>query len=211
MDLIIGDLHCKSDNLEDTDKIFDLILDSGKKTPLSRIIFLGDIFHNHNAVNLTVADFVKKQFARLVELNTQIIVLAGNHDGHSPKSVEINAVDVILDQFAHVVSKGYYADETYVYMPFYGDGEEFIAQMKQAFKKHGDKILVCHQSFIGGVYENGHPISDGVYPSNVPFSIVINGHIHKKQYIAGNIACLGTPRAISTNEANDPKIGRAHV
>lgn len=205
MDLFVGDLHCKSDNLEDTATIFDLIISTIRENTINNVIFLGDVFHNHNAVNLTVAHFVQQQFSRLQKEHRNIVVLAGNHDGHSPKSVEINAVDVVLGQYAKVVCSKYFQKDGYVFMPFYGDGQEFLNVANSAFKKYGDQVLVCHQSFIGGVYENGHPISDGVYPSDVPFSRVINGHIHKFQNIASKIICLGTPRAISTNESNDQK------
>lgn len=205
MDIFVGDLHAKADNLEDTAVIFNLIIKATKDNPIRNVIFLGDIFHGHNAVDLTVADFIKKQFSDLFMFNKNIIVLAGNHDGHSPKSVEINSVELILEQYAKVISRGYEVIDEYVLMPFYGDGSLFIKTANEAYKGNEDKTLVCHQSFIGGVYDNGSPINDGVYPSDIPFKKVINGHIHKKQQISNNIICLGTPRAISANEANDYK------
>lgn len=214
-DLYVGDLHVQPKNLEESQRLADFIVDTFKQNKCDRIVFLGDIFHTHSVVMQQVAYLMVNFFKGLLQLvggdKNKIIVLAGNHDGISPTVNSQNAIELILSDYAKVISSGFHVDaEGYVYLPFMADQEEFIKRANTGFsiaesfdKKH--PVLVCHQTFNGAAYESGMLCPGGVDSQALPFTQIISGHIHKRQLVNGKVYYLGTPRAVTAGEVNEEK------
>jgi len=204
--LFVGDLHAMPSNMEDTGLILDLVAKTAEENPsVHRIIFLGDIFHTHSVVRQETAYFVRDKMLEIFQRTArQPFLMAGNHDGSSPHSVEKNAVRLVFDGIpsVHVVDdteKGM-VDGPYFMVPFIGDNEKFV----QTCQQNADKILVCHQTVEGAYYENKSLAPGGVDQRRLPQRRIISGHIHMEQRV-GNVYYPGTPRALLPTEYNENK------
>lgn len=203
VDIFVGDLHVMPSNLEDTDRLFQLIQDTAQQNNARSIIFTGDIFHTHAVVRQEVGHLVKL-WMRLMATERNVIIVAGNHDGQSPHSVRANALRMVLSELDGVqVMDSDFGDEKYDYafVPFMASNDDFI----KTCEMHKDKkILVCHQTVTGAYYENKTLAPGGVAQELIPQPIVIAGHIHMEQTV-GKVVYVGTPRPINASEYNQPK------
>lgn len=215
-DLFVGDLHVQINNLEDSKKLFKFIKETFIENGCQRLILLGDVFHTHavirQEVGYAVLNFLKEFYYEVVMTNkTRIIIIAGNHDGISPKNTEQNALSLILQEYSTIVSGDEYLvmPDGYVFMPFMADQEKFLINAKNAFntasKFTNIPVLICHQTFDGAAYENGMLCPDGIDSNLLPYTVIISGHIHKKQIVNDKVIYLGTPRQITAGEANEEK------
>src|SRR5208282_3433609 len=87
-------------------------------------------------------------------------------------------------------------------IPFIPDNREFVRICNQEVPH--DAILLCHQTFEGSQFENGFYAPEGVDQTLIPQKVVISGHIHNRQTV-GKVTYIGTPRAVTANEANQDK------
>lgn len=203
--MIVGDLHSMPSNLEDTGIILDLCKQHAKIHNVEAIIFLGDIFHTHAVVRQEPAHFVKRKVLAMTDLKIPIFLMAGNHDGQSPHSVETNSVRLV---FGGMEDEGIFVVDTpeghlyknFFMVPFIGDNNQFVASCQ----KNPDSILVCHQTVAGAYYENKQLAPGGVNQNLLPQKFVIAGHIHMNQQVS-KVFYPGTPRALTANEYNDSK------
>lgn len=216
-DLFVGDLHIQPSNLTESEKLLSFIRQVFIENNCRNLILLGDIFHTHSVVRQEVAylmlNWLKDFYYNVVGASkSRIIIIVGNHDGISPTVTEQNAVDLILGEFGTVVSGGMHlvGDDGFVFMPFVHDQQRFLNHAQLGFQSaiqrgHKDPVLVCHQTFDGAAYESGMPCPDGVKSELLPYSVIISGHIHKRQVVKDKVLYLGTPRPVTAGEINDEK------
>lgn len=204
--LFVGDLHVQIGNLEETGRIFDLIEREIDSKNVSVVVFLGDVYHTHAVLRQEVIQLLQDRMEGLRKFlrKEDILVLAGNHDGSSPRSVKINAVRQTLDAIVDVVdlqnAPFYHVESGLVLVPFIDEEAEFIERANRL----PDKVLVCHQTFDGAKYENGFFAPDGFDQNKLMHQLVICGHIHTEMQV-GKVMFLGTPRALNSNEYNISK------
>jgi len=215
-DLFVGDLHIQVNNLEESERLLSFISDTFISNNCRNLILLGDIFHTHAVIRqevaYTVLSFLKNFYYNAVQADKgRIIIIAGNHDGISPTNASKNALELILSDYATVVSskEGLIKDD-YLFLPFIHNTDEFIESAvlnKITATTMGlqDPVLVCHQTFDGAAYESGMLCPGGVKSELLPYSVVISGHIHKRQTIKDKVIYVGTPRAITAAENNEDK------
>lgn len=216
-DLIVGDLHVQVSNLFETQKLLAFIRQVFIENNCRNLILLGDIFHTHSVVRQEVAylmlNWLKDFYLNVVGTSkSRIIIIVGNHDGISPTITDQNAVDLILGEFATVISgsQSMVGDDGFVFLPFVHNQETFVSTAIMGFQSaqhqgHKDPILICHQTFDGAAYESGMPCPDGVKSELLPYSVIISGHIHKRQVVKDKVLYLGTPRPVTAGEINDEK------
>src|SRR4051812_35415302 len=75
----VGDPHVKINNLEDSRKLMDFVLQKANELQPDRIELLGDLFHNHAVVRIEVLNFWDNVLTQLSN-SFQTVVLVGNHD-----------------------------------------------------------------------------------------------------------------------------------
>ncbi len=215
-DLFVGDLHIQISNLEESEKLLSFISRTFIENNCRNLVLLGDIFHTHAVIRqevaYTVLTFLKGFYYNAVKADkSRIIIIAGNHDGISPTNASKNALDLILSDYATVVSnKDGLVKDGYVFLPFIHNTDEFIEAAvlnKITATSAGlqDPILVCHQTFDGAAYESGMLCPAGVKSELLPYSVILSGHIHKRQTIKDKVIYVGTPRAITAAENNEDK------
>lgn len=213
--LFVGDLHASINNLEDTGNLFELIYQTLLADQnIELVCFLGDIFHTHAIVRQEVAFFVRNQFfnlmVRFAERGRRIrfAAIAGNHDYSTPSAaVPSNALRLVLsDQFQlELIDQDPHIIGPYLLCPFMGDNEKFV---EKANLSPESRILICHQTFDGSKYENNHTAPNGVDQNRINKEVIISGHIHTRQTLAGpknTVYYPGTPRAITAGEVNQDK------
>lgn len=218
--IVIGDLHVMPSNLNQTERWFENLVNFIKSRPNEAFtcVFLGDIFHTHAVVRQEVAHLMKKWVSILQEdCKVDCKFIVGNHDGVSPHSIDINAVRLIFDGHSvidhlepdanRVIHKDGYS---LFLMSFFASPKEFVSEYNRLLTisnipAGNKKILLCHQTFKGAVYENGMACHEpSVDPIELDVDLIISGHIHLSQTL-GKVFYLGTPRPISWGEVNQPK------
>ncbi len=214
--LFVGDLHAQVNNIDDTASLLNFIREVFVLNNCQKLAFLGDLFHTHAVVRQEVAyqlrEFFKSFLYEVVNGDkSRVIVISGNHDGISPTITQKNALDLVVSEFATVISGDNYLalSDGFVFMPFVHDQQKFIETAKNAYntaiKFNSNPVLVCHQTFDGAAYETGLLCPDGVDSDSLPYSVIISGHIHKMQVVNDKVIYIGTPRPVSFSEANDEK------
>ena len=214
--LVVGDLHVQIGNLQETKILLSFIQDKFIESASHRLIFLGDIFHTHSVIRQEVAyvvlEFIKNFYYNVVGADrSRIVIIAGNHDGISPTTTNRNALSLVLSEFATVVSGSEcLVEDEMVFIPYLHDGNVFIERALEGHKTAitrgwNDPILICHQTFDGAAFENGHPCPSGIKSELLPYSVIVAGHIHKRQVVKDKVLYLGTPRAVTASEYNDEK------
>jgi hypothetical protein len=203
--LRIGDMHVKVDNLEESERLLQFILDEAIKNKVCRIEFMGDLLHNHAVIRMEVLDFWRRWFDKLSGYFS-VLSLCGNHDQNPSKEMEqkMNALQ-FLDHFdsVNIISYTKVIGNT-LYIPHMSSQEMFADTLKQ-FEHIPTKFLVSHQTYEGSQYESGTYAKDGFDVKLVErFEAVVNGHIHKQQRFA-NIFCIGTPRWDTSGDCDEKK------
>lgn len=205
--LFIGDPHVQVSNLKDSLKLMDFIKDQAKKHNVSKIVFLGDLFHTHGVIRIEVLNFWKNAFKEL-QRQYDIIALCGNHDmilGES-KYAGLSSVSMLDEQYKYNVS---IIDcptiiDGVAYVPYMSDKAAFLSACGELYSEGATKLLVAHQTFTGATYENGFYAEDGIDPALIPQEYILSGHIHKQQEI-GKCFYQGTPKWDTMSDANEDK------
>lgn len=194
--LYCGDPHAKPDCLDEMARLVDFICRTATENEVDAIVLLGDQFHTHSIIHLNVLAFWRDAFKKLCDSVDHVYVLVGNHDMSGRVGDTNNAMMLFHETNLHVVDYGMTSGPIFM-VPYCKDPAEFIKRCAQ-FPNH---TLVCHQTFVGSVYENGFPAKDGVDPNLIPQKHVISGHIHTPQAI-GKVWYPGCPRWQTIADAN---------
>jgi DNA repair exonuclease SbcCD nuclease subunit len=204
MKLLVGDPHAQVSDLEEMNLLMDFIEQKAKLETVDSVIFLGDLFHNHNLLRLEVIDFWQDRLKKLAKIKP-VVALVGNHDtkGNIEQEWTLSSLTTIknIDNVT-VVSTPQIIDG-WAYVPYTQNNDLFISKANELANE--SKILVCHQTFDGSVFDNGMYAPDGIDPAEIKgFETIISGHIHKHQTFS-NVVYVGTPRWMGISDANENK------
>lgn len=197
--LAVGDPHVKVEDLEDCENLLKHIKFLVITKKIDKVMFSGDLFHNHALIHVSVLNFWNKWLLDLAK-HTQVICLKGNHDFglgnpalHSLKSFKN------IHRNITIVDEPLLMEDT-LYIPYFGFKREkdFFETISQP-----SKYLVCHDTFRGAKFENGFwvPEHEAFDLEKVKQLKVISGHIHTPQVI-GKCTYLGSPRWQIVSDAN---------
>lgn len=206
--LLVGDPHVTPDALDDFWRLIGLV----KRVAVehkARVVFLGDQHHTHSMVRVEVMH----AWYNALEAwpGPTPIMLVGNHDMPGTEAPRSMHALIPYKGRALVVEEPAVVDRV-AYMPYYKDPAEFkAAAAKLAYPSEPRptedpdpsprRTLVCHQTFVGAMYENNFPAPDGVQLDEVPFEKVYSGHIHLPQKM-GKLTYPGSPRWRTVSDAN---------
>jgi DNA repair exonuclease SbcCD nuclease subunit len=203
--LLVGDMHVKRDNVEESQKLIDWIHGLSQQYN-ARVIFLGDQYNDFGLVRVEVLEFWKNVYKKI----PNSISLVGNHDlnpagvtssmiAHEGDTLVVGNKLTLIDENLKMYAVGFIRDKV------------LFSDITFAAKSLGAKILLCHAEFNGAQYENGFYAPHGVELDKVPNDIVyISGHIHKKQDIKNKLGqvvvrYVGTPRMLTRSDIGDVK------
>lgn len=201
--LFIGDPHLKINR-------FDLAMQF--LAWLDKVIFeqrpdlvvnLGDTFDTHAVLRSEVTTEFMRHVYKIIGEGIPYVYLLGNHDMYKPNDAKYHAMLPFKDKI-----KGLYVVDKpqdlfgMTFVPYQPDGSTFPTKTR--------KIVIAHQTFIGGDYG---PIraTEGVDPRSLnTCELVISGHIHKRQRLVDHevgpeIVYVGSPFSQSASDVDQSK------
>lgn len=196
--LTVGDVHAVIPELEDCQALIDYIVTVAQTEKVDRVLFLGDLYHNHRIIHSEILYFWRTVFDRFKAANIDVASMVGNHDksaeGADPR---IHALLAHKEQI-HVIDTAW-TDSGITYLPYYSDKQAFIDDAKA----HADKTntLICHASFEGSKFNDAYFDPHGVDPLFIKQETVIAGHVHLP-FKFGKIQHTGAPRWRTLADAN---------
>lgn len=200
--LLVGDPHARPEDLEDCDRLRQLIVKTVHEKPnalgkwVDAIVFLGDQFHTHAILHLEALHWWRRTLQSLTKL-APVVLLAGNHDQPGDSSSSANALEAFKDMPGVTVVDVPNVIDDILFMPYCHDTLEFVDECKN----YPTKTVICHQTFNGARYENGFYAPGGVDAEEIPQQQVISGHIHDPQAF-GKVEYLGASRWLTASDAN---------
>ena len=196
--LLIGDMHGKPDNIEESRRIIEWCAKICKDRQLTPI-FMGDQYDTKGVARVALIDFWVWAFD---QFSSMPIALDGNHD--------MDAESVRSLMIAHRDRVFWVNDTVFIpegdvgLMPFRRSNDRFITEANKLIAD-GAKIILCHQEFNGAQYDNGFYSPGGVDLDKVPGVFFIAGHIHTQQKLGDRCFYIGTPRQLTVADAGKIK------
>lgn len=198
--LIVGDLHAKKNNIEESEAIIDWAIKEAQSRNAG-IILLGDTLNDFGVLRVELLLFFDKIFNKLAQSGVAVVILKGNHDENSQGTMtylklwqnRVPDVNIVLDP---------YQLGNILFVPFIRDNNLFKSTL-EAYPTA--TVVVCHQEFDGCMYENGFYSPHGFKVENLPnhVKIVVSGHIHKTQTLGSSecpITYIGIPRHLTKSD-----------
>jgi DNA repair exonuclease SbcCD nuclease subunit len=160
------------------------------------VVNLGDTFHNHAVLRSEILSEFKKHVIRVGKVCPYFYVL-GNHDFFKPTDSKYHALETFkgMHNFKVIDKPTVIEDLDVTFVPYIPDHTKFPTIATD--------ICIAHQTFVGADY--GYKRTDvGVDADKIPATIIISGHIHKRQSF-GNVIYPGTPFAQGIDDINQSK------
>jgi hypothetical protein len=199
--LLIGDLHVKPDNIEESNRFIQWISGLCKEKSLIPI-FMGDQYDTHGNIRVEVLDFWQKAY----DLFVSSYSIVGNHD--MDYSCEFTSM-LSNSKQTKVINTPFTLSESTITIPYIKSSQEFTNLINNLNDKI--KFVLCHQEFYGAQYEGGFYAPTGVKLEEIKKDVLfISGHIHKKQNIADKtgktkVIYVGTPRQLTRSDIDEIK------
>lgn len=200
--LIVGDIHIKTNNLEQISKLQQVIIDKIHDLKPEFVVFLGDILDYHEKI---ITPCLNKACELIKEVSTlcKLYVLVGNHDYISnTQFLSNNHWMNALKQWNNVIIVDkVIVNDQYTFCPYVYPGK--LLEALQTNKEYiTTKILFCHQEFRG--CDMGVIVSDcgDEYTSLENFKYIISGHIHDSQWLSDEVFYVGAPLQHAFSESD---------
>lgn len=179
-----------------------------KENDITDIIVAGDVFDDRNAISVKTLNIFREIFLEgLKDFNVHIIL--GNHDIRYKDTLTPNSVEPLTYKYDNITI---YKDPTVV--NFDGYPIQFISwicrenedDMMKAIASKKGKTLVTHMDVIGSQHVPGVFLDHGYDPATFyEYDHVLNGHIHTRSKIAGNITNMGSQYQMSWSDFGQTK------
>jgi len=158
-----------------------------KKEEVSRVVFLGDLFHKRGYVHTEVFNVICRVLGDTFE---QVDALPGNHDAAVRNIVD--SKDVSFERLGEVINL-YFKPEVVtwegrriLFAPYMDEGLEQVVEENDA------DIAFLHAD-IAGLSVDGYKLRGGISATLLKkYKKVFNGHIHASQTLS-NITVVGAP------------------
>lgn len=196
--LAVGDMHVTPDALNECNRLIDYSIEIGKQESVDVFCLLGDLYHSHSTINLSVMAFWKSAFERMAESLPRclIIALVGNHDRSGVRYDNAHAMMLHNYSFLEIIDRPKVRNNI-LFVPYIADPNEFI-EICNGFT---NSFIYAHQEFAGSIYDNGFVTPTGVEPNLLNAKCIISGHIHLPQR-KGKVWYIGAPRWRTVSDAN---------
>jgi DNA repair exonuclease SbcCD nuclease subunit len=233
--LIFSDIHIhphkKSvERLDDCIKVLDWVFETAKSKKIKDIIFLGDLFHDRQKIDVLTYQKTFEVFEKhLLSNKINLYLLLGNHDLWHHQKWDVSSVNplrnlpgvsVINEPCVRQISDDY----LFGFLPYTHDPIEDIKKIEKEWKsvcKEKDinppKICGAHIAVDGALWNLKYGTTaevaiehDGdmvkVGPSIFSkWSKVFLGHYHAEQKLTENVEYVGSPLQLSFGEAFQDK------
>lgn len=233
--LIFSDIHIhphkkSTQRLEDCIRVLEWVFESAIKNKIKNIVFLGDLFHDRQKIDVLTYQKTFEVFEKYLCNNSlNIFLLLGNHDLWHYEKLDISSVNplrklpgvkVINKPSVCEISDGV-EDFSFAFLPYTHNPIEDLIEVEKEWKnkapKDQKKILGGHISVDGAVWNvkyktisevtiehDGDMIKVG---SNIfkKWDKVFLGHYHAEQKLDDVVEYVGSPLQLSFGEAFQDK------
>lgn len=188
--LLVGDPHAVADELDDCRALIKGVIQAIKDYAPDRVLFMGDQHHNHAIMHVEVMAFWRDAFRQIGQLQVPVLALVGNHDMPGDGVSKSHAMMAYADiPGMRVIDRPMDVDG-HLLIPYQHSNDQFLVTVRE---NPYNRVVLCHQTFDGGKYENGFYAKNGVPLAGLEDRWFISGHIHTPQAFA-NVTYIGAPR-----------------
>lgn len=213
---ILGDTHfgAKNDSVilhSHMEKFYkDIFFPYLKEHQIDTIIQLGDLFDKKKGVNfLTLTNSKDYFFDMCAKESITLHINVGNHDTYFKNTNEINAANLLLNEYKNIQVYTNPLDIEiggcgFLIIPWIcSDNQERVETL---IKNTKAQIAIGHLELSGfAMYQGGALNAHGQDPNIFSkFDMVLTGHYHHKS-TNNNIHYLGTPYELTWSDYNDQK------
>jgi DNA repair exonuclease SbcCD nuclease subunit len=196
--LIIGDVHCKSEDLDECEKLLEFVKSKIIDEKSDYCWFTGDQTNFFNVCHVDVLNFWHK-WALELSKNCKVIFTVGNHD-ISKNDPQVNAMTFLKGiPEVYVIDKPTEIDNK-LFLPYYRNNDDVIKYCNQSDKN----AVFCHATFLGSRFENNWYAKEAINLQKIKQNQVFSGHIHRPQRV-GKCVYVGSPRWLIVSDANDER------
>jgi DNA repair exonuclease SbcCD nuclease subunit len=205
--LWLGDPHVQASNLDESEKLLHFVNDMAATHKIDEIVIPGDLLHTFSILRVEVVNFWRDWLETLAA-RCPVSVLVGNHDKKNQSNDDDteNALEVFdLVKSVCRINIVQYPSRfgPFGYIPYIHDKGRFV-ETANALVTQGARTLFVHGEFLGGKFESGMYLPDGVNPDDVNCDLMVSGHIHSRQRF-GKVIYPGTARWLTSSDKNEPK------
>lgn len=233
--LIFSDIHIhphkkSSERLDHCLKALDWVFDVAEERNISNIVFLGDLFHDRQRIDvLTYQKTFEIMERRLSERNIDLRLLLGNHDLWHNDRLDVSSVNplrsikgitVVDKPCVQEISDGS-EDIHFAFLPYTHDPIDDIQDLEREWKASvpadRKKILGAHLSVDGAVWNTRFNTASEVAVEHDGDMVrvgpdifkrwdrVFLGHYHASQKLDERVEYVGSPLQLSFGEAFQDK------
>lgn len=210
---ILNDLHFGARNgqshLEaETKKFFkEVFIPYTIENEIKEVIIAGDLFDDRKQINVKTFNMAAEFFQETENLNYRII--PGNHDLYYKNTIRPNSIEPFVANYPNVEFVGEPKVYEYDGYPIHLipwiclENEE---ECLEAIESKKARTLITHTDIIGSQSVPGVFMEHGFSMETFyDYDYVLNGHIHTKSKIGGNIINLGTQYQMNWSDYGQKK------
>lgn len=209
----IGDPHI-TNNFD----IFDRVVDKALSLSPDMVVILGDLFHTHSVIKAEVFNYWMEKI-RYIKERTKLVIIRGNHDAPHDKVIydKVGPIKFLSSIFndesvivANHIKTFSSSDIDLLFMPFFYTEQEMESALSSLpINTQKFDYIFCHQTFEGGMYQNGFYAPDAFKIDFVqsllkPNGKIVSGHLHAKQQF-GPVVYVGTPMWLTRSDLDSDK------
>ena len=194
--ILVSDIHLghqKNDDiwLNQAKRLFDNIIDTCHKMDIDCICILGDFFNDRKSIGVKTINTALDIADKLYENNIEVYMIVGNHDAFYKNSLEINGLKIFKRyENIHIIEDNEIIENI------------GMVSWEQTPPKYTD-FLFGHFE-INGFNTSKNTVYENAKQNIIDFAdykYVYSGHFHIPS-TKNNITYLGTPYALTFNDAN---------
>lgn len=185
----------------------DIFFPTLKKENIKTVVHLGDSFDNRRGIDYWALKWAKENvYDKFLNLGIEVYNIVGNHDSYYKNTNDVNAIDILLNEYENVVKISSPKEYTVgglnsVFLPWIcSDNEKQVAEI---LNKSEAKVVYGHLELSGFLAFPGHVHTDGMSKDIFnKFDRVFSGHYHTKSD-DGKIYYLGNPYQMFWSDVDD--------
>lgn len=211
--LLVGDLHCKPDNLPEMDLLKTKLLQLIDQNNFEFVVFMGDTLHSHEKIQMLAYN---KAIEIIFSISSKVplYLLIGNHDRINNQQMlthEHPFVCLENQENIHVIWKPESFDisgHKFIFVPYVPVGRyhEALQGLLTEKKIELNQVtsIFSHQEFRGCKIGNKSSENGDPYPLDYPINF--SGHIHGYERVQKNLLYCGVPLQTAFDESIDKTV-----
>ena len=233
--LIFSDIHIhchkkSTERLNDCIKVLEWVFETAKTNNISDIIFLGDLFHDRQKIDVLTYQKTFEVFEKyLFERKINLYLLLGNHDLWHNQKWDVSSVNplrklpgVRVINEPSVLPLG--ENNLFAFLPYTHNPIEDLKLVDKSWKVECEKRQINPPKLIGGHIAVDGAVWNVKYGTTAEVAIehdgdmvkvgpnifnnwnrVFLGHYHAEQKLNNNVEYIGSPLQLSFGEAFQEK------